>query len=162
MKNIIPPDIWVNQYIRKSVIYKDSPNKIWKWIICLTFPIAMTWNDYIKSIAMSTSKKIGSLCRSIQFFSPESVCTFIILPFFAYHCYVWCVCYVFTVPGQITKTICNIIGPGLAFRFQFLSFRRNISFLYRLCIYVHGDYSFFVRQLRKFKRRISGNSLSQF
>ena len=37
----------------------------------LTFPSKLDWGSYIISIAKTASEKIGTLIRSMKFFSPE-------------------------------------------------------------------------------------------
>lgn len=41
-------------------------------LIGLTFSTDLKWNNYIKSFAKSFARKVGPLCCSRQFFSPES------------------------------------------------------------------------------------------
>ncbi|CAE1168972.1 unnamed protein product [Acanthosepion pharaonis] len=42
-------------------------------LLGLTLTADLRWNKYIESIASSTTRKVGSLCRVRKFFSPESI-----------------------------------------------------------------------------------------
>ena len=50
-----------------SVLEEKSSFKM----LGLTFSSKLDWGSYIISIAKTTSKKIGTLIRSLKFFAPE-------------------------------------------------------------------------------------------
>ena len=58
----------------------------------LTFFSKLNWGSYIVSIAITVSKKMGSMIRSMKFLSPEVAVNFhkfTIQPCLEYYCHVW-------------------------------------------------------------------------
>ena len=61
-------------------------------LLGLTFSDDFTWNTYIESIAKSAAMKVGSLFRSRNFLSPDSILYLykaIIRPCMEYCCHIW-------------------------------------------------------------------------
>ena len=53
---------WMSLFLRKNHLFK---------MLGLTFSFKLDWGSYIISIAITASKKIGALIRSMKFCSPE-------------------------------------------------------------------------------------------
>ena len=83
----------------------------------LTFFSILDWDSYIISIAITASKKIGALIRSMKFLSPEvALYKSTIQPCMKYCCHVWAgspSCYL-ELLDKLQKQICKTIGPSLA------------------------------------------------
>ena len=98
-----------------SVLEEKSSFKM----LGLTFSSKLDWGSYIISIAKSTSKKIGTLIRSMKFLSPE-VALYLykstIRPCMKYSCHIWAGtprCYL-ELLDKLQKWICRAVGPSLA------------------------------------------------
>ncbi len=130
-------------------------------LLGLTLTADLRWNKYIESIASSTARKVGSLCRARKFFSPESILQIYkttIRPCMEYCCHIWAgapSAYL-GVLDKIQRRICNLIGPDLASRLQSLSHRRAVASLCLFYKYFHGNCSdellSLVPRLHEFKR----------
>ena len=100
----------------------------------LTFSSKLDWGSYIVSIAKTASKKIGTLIRSMKFFSPQ-VALYLykstIRPCMEYCCHVWAGapgCYL-ELLDKLQKRICRTVGPSLAASLEPLAHRRNVASL---------------------------------
>ena len=98
----------------------------------LAFSSKLDWGSYIVFITKTTSKKIGTVIRSMKFLSPE-VALYLykstICPSMEYCCHVWAgaiSCY-FELLVKLQKRICRTIGPSLATSLESLSHRRNVA-----------------------------------
>ena len=94
----------------------------------------LDWGSYIISIAKTTSKKIGTLIRSMKFLSPE-VALYLyksnIRPCMEYCCQVWASapsCYL-ELLHKLQKQICRTVGPSLAASLEPLAHCRNVASL---------------------------------
>ena len=112
-------------FLRKKHFFK---------MLGLTFSSKLEWGSYIISIAITASKKIGALIRSMKFLSPEVVlCLYksTIRPYMEYCCHVWavaCSCYL-ELLDKLQKRICRTAGPSLAASLEPLAHRRNVASL---------------------------------
>ena len=85
----------------------------------LTFSFKLDRGSYIISVATTTSKKIGSLIRSMKSLSPEVALYLyksIIHPYLEYCCQIWACapsCYLGLL-DKLQKWICRTVGPSLA------------------------------------------------
>lgn len=96
----------------------------------LMFFTDMKWKHYIESIVTSAARKVCSLCRARQFFSPESILYIYkstISPCIEYCCHIWSDASArhLEILDKI-QILCNFIGPDLVSRLQSLSNRRNV------------------------------------
>ena len=85
----------------------------------LTFSSRLDWGSYIVSIAKTASKKIGTLIRSMKFFSPQVVLYLsksTIRPCMEYCCHVWAGApsSYLELLDKLQKRICRTVGPSLA------------------------------------------------
>ena len=98
----------------------------------LSFSFKLDWGFYIVSIAKTASKKIGTLIRSMKFFSPEVALYFYkstIRPYMEYCCHIWAgapSCYL-ELLDKLQKRICTTVGPSLAASLEPLAHRRNVA-----------------------------------
>ena len=115
-------------------------------LLGLTFSNDFSWNTYIESIAKSAAMKVGSLFRSRNFLSPESILYLYkatIRPCMEYCCHIWvgasnsCL----RLLDQIQRRIINLIGPNLSPKLQSLSHRRNVASLSLFYKYFNGSCS---------------------
>ena len=115
-------------------------------LLGLTFSDYFTWNTYIESIAKSAAMKVGSLFRSRNFLSPDSIlCLYkaIIRPCMEYCCHIWagastnCL----RLLDRIQRRIINLIGLNLSLQLHSLSHRRNVASLSLHYKYHHGHCS---------------------
>ena len=100
----------------------------------LTFSSKLGWGSYIISIAKTTSKKIGTLIRSMKFLSPE----FAIYVYksttrscMEYCCHVWAgarSCFL-DLLDKLQKQICRTVGLSLAASVEPLAHCRNVASL---------------------------------
>ena len=119
----------------RSVLEEKSSFKMLE----LTFSCKLDWGSYIISIGKTTSKKIGTLIRSMKFFSPE-VALYLykstIHPCMEYFCHIWAgapSCYL-ELLDRLQQQICRTVGPSLAASLETLAHRRNaacLSLFYR-------------------------------
>ena len=115
-------------------------------LLGLTFSDDFTWNAYIESIAKSAARKVGSLFRSRNFLSPNSILYLYkatIRPCMEYCCHIWAGASS-TCLGQldrIQRRISNLIGPYLSLQLHSLSHRRNVASLSLFYKYHYGHCS---------------------
>ena len=118
----------------------------------LTFSSKLDRGSYIISIAKSVSKKIGTLIRSMKFFSPE-VALYLdkstIRLCKKYCCHVWHgapSCYL-ELLDKLQKRICRTAAPSLAASLEPLAYRRNVVSLNLFYMYYFGRCSSELAQL---------------
>ena len=114
---------------------------MWKWmglfwrknhlLRCWGLPSLLNW---IGTLILSASKKIGALICSVKFLSPE-VALYLykstIRPCMEYCCHVWAgapSCYL-ELLDKLQKRICRTVGPSLAASLEPLAHRRNVASL---------------------------------
>ena len=109
----------------------------------LTFSFKLVWGSYIISVAKTTSKKIGSLIRSMKSLSPD-VALYLykstIHPCLEYCCHIWASapsCYLGLL-DKLQKRICRTVGPSLAAFLDPLTHHRNVVSLSRFYKYYLG------------------------
>ena len=98
-----------------SVLEEKSSFKM----LGLTLSSKLDWDSYIISIAKTTSKKIGTLIRSMKFISPEvALCHYksTIQPCMECCDHVWsgAPSYYLELLDKLQKRICRTVGPSLA------------------------------------------------
>ena len=112
----------------ESILEEKSPFKM----LGLNFSSKLDWGSYMISIAKTASKKIGTLIRSMKFFSPEVALylyKFTIHPNMECCCHVWAgasSCYVELI-DKPQKLICRTVGPSLAASLKPLAHRLNVA-----------------------------------
>ena len=118
----------------------------------LTFSSKLDWGSYIVSIAITASKKIGGLTRSMKFLSPE-VALYLykssIRTRMEYCCHVWAgapSCYL-ELLDKLQKRICRNVCPSLAGSLEPLAHRRNVASLSLFYRYYFGRCSSELAQL---------------
>ena len=106
----------------------------------LTFSSKLDWGSYIISIAKTTSKKTGSLIRSMNFLSPE-------VALYLYKSTIWLFmelcCHVYTVAldchleclDKLQKRLFRTVDPSLAASLESLTHCRNAASLSFFCRY---------------------------
>ena len=87
-------------------------------ILRLTFSSKLDWGSYIISVAKTTSKKIGTLIRSMKFLSSEVALylyKFIIQPCkeYCYHVWVGAPSCFLELLDKLQKRICRTVGSLL-------------------------------------------------
>ena len=109
----------------------------------LTFSSKLGWGCYIISIGKTASKKMGTLIRSMKFFSPE-VALYLnkstMRPCMEYCCRVWASapsCYL-QLLDKLQKRICGTVVPSLAASLEPLAHRRNVASLSLFYRYYFG------------------------
>ena len=112
-------------------------------LLGLNFSSDMSWNDYIKSIAKSASRKVGSLYRARNYLSSECVLYLyksLIRPCMEYCCHIWAGASsdVLALLDKVQRRICNNIGPSLSAKLQPLSLRRDVASLCLFYKFYHG------------------------
>ena len=113
-----------------SVLKEKSSFKM----LGLTFFSILDWGSHIISIAKTTTKKIGTLIRSMKFLSPE-VALYLykstIQPCMEYCFHTWAgapSCYL-ELLDKLQKRICRTVGPLLAASLEPLAHRQNVASL---------------------------------
>ena len=109
----------------------------------LTFSSKLGWGCYIISIGKTASKKMGTLIRSMKFFSPE-VALYLnkstMRPCMEYCCRVWASapsCYL-QLLDKLQKQIWRTVVPSLAASLEPLAHRRNVASLSLFYRYYFG------------------------
>ena len=121
-----------------SVVEEKSSFKMLK----LTLFSKMDWGSYVISVAKTSSKKIGALIRSMNFFSWYFCYLYksTIRPCMEYCCHIWAdvsSCYV-ELLDKLHKRICKTVGSSLAASLVFLGYHRNVTSLCLLYRYYFG------------------------
>ena len=122
-----------------SVLEEKSSFKM----LGLTVSSELDCGSFIDSVAKTASKKIGSLIRSIKFFSPEvALCLYksTICQSMEYCCHVWAgspSCYL-ELLDKLQKQICRNFGTSLAAFLEPLAHRRNVASLSLIYRYYLG------------------------
>ena len=112
----------------------------------------LDWSSCIISIAITDSRKIGALIRSIKFLSPEVALYFYkstIRPCMGYCCHIWAgasSCYLGFLE-ILQKRICRTVVPSLSASLEPLAHRRNVASLSLFCRYYFGRCSSELGQL---------------
>ena len=112
----------------------------------------LDWSSCIISIAITNSRKIGALIRSIKFLSPEVALYFYkstIRLCMEYCCHIWAgasSCYLGFLE-KLQKRICRTVVPSLAASLEPLTHRRNVASLSLFCRYYFGRCSSELAQL---------------
>ena len=94
-------------------------------ILGFTFSSKLNWGSYIISVAQTTSKRIGTLIRSMTFLSPKltpHLCKSTIHP----SCYL-------EMLGKLQKRIFRTVGPSLAAPLESLTHCQNVGSLSLFC-----------------------------
>ena len=106
----------------------------------MTFFSKLDWNSYIIFIAITVSKKIGALIRSMKFLSPE-VALYLykssMRPCMEYCCHIWAgatSCYL-ELLDKLQKRICRTVGTSLAASLEPLFHRRNLPLFHRQSLF---------------------------
>ena len=113
-----------------SVLEEKSSLKLLE-LLC---SFKLDWGSYIISIAETASKKIGSLIRSMKFFSLRFLCISINLPYgqcLENCCYIWTSapsCYLELLDG-VQKQRCRTVESSLAASLELLAHCGNVSSL---------------------------------
>ena len=98
----------------------------------LTFSSKLDWCSYIVSVAVTGSKKIGALIRSMNFLSAVVALylyTSTIQPCMEYCCHVWTgapSCYL-ELLDKLQKRICRTVDPSLAASLELLAYRLYVA-----------------------------------
>ena len=106
----------------------------------MTFFSKLDWNSYIIFIAITVSKKIGALIRSMKFLSPE-VALYLykssMRPCMEYCCHIWAgatSCYL-ELLDKLQKRICRTVGTSPAASLEPLFHRRNLPLSHRQSLF---------------------------
>ena len=124
----------------------DLPENKHFRLLGLTFSDDFTWNTYIESIAKSAARKVGSLFRSRNFLSPDSILYLYkatIRPCMEYCCHIWAGASTNSLKllDRIQRRVVSLIGPNLSLKLHSLSHRRNVASLSLFYKYHHGHCS---------------------
>ena len=129
--------------INGSVLEEKSSFKM----LGLTLSFKLDWDSYIISIVKTTSKKIGTLIRSLTFISPEvALCLYksTIQPCMECCDHLWsrAPSYYLELLDKLQKRICRTVGPSFAASLETLA-RQNVASLtlfYRYVVDVFQDW----------------------
>ena len=113
---------WMGQFLRKNHLLK-----CWDWLSLLN------WSRVLR-LSLGASKKIGTLIRSMKFFSPEVALyqyKSTIWPCMEYCCHVWAGApsSYLELLDKLHKQICKTFGPSLAASLECLVFFTGITFV---------------------------------
>ena len=134
--------------INGSVLEEKSSFKM----LGLTLSFKLDWDSYIISIVKTTSKKIGTLIRSLTFISPEvALCLYksTIQPCMECCDHLWsrAPSYYLELLDKLQKRICRTVGPSFAASLEPLAHRRNVASLSLFYRYYFGRCSSELAQL---------------